>query len=111
MPMSSSLVGRSSKRFRAVAGARWLMSYAAGLPDITLHGTATLALAVSALVRRELDGDPARVHRYGCRFAAMVRMPSTIALHVHAARDRTVWFTVLNEEGDAAIDRGYLIAR
>ena len=87
------------------------VALSAGLPDIILHGTATLALAISALVERELDGDPTRVHRYGCRFAAMVRMPSTITLRVHAAADRTVWFSVLNGDGDAAIDRGYLIAR
>ena len=87
------------------------VAVAAGLPDIILHGTATLALAISALVEGELDGDPGRVHRYGCRFAAMVLMPSIITLRIHAASDRTRWFSVLNEEGDAAIDQGYLIAR
>ena len=87
------------------------VALAAGLPDLILHGTATLALAISALVEGELEGDPARVHRYGCRLAAMVRMPSTITLHVHAGSERTVWFSVLNEEGAPAIDNGYLIAR
>ena len=86
------------------------VALAAGLPDIILHGTATLALALSALVERELGGDPARVLRYGCRFAAMVPMPSAITLQVHAAAQGTVWFSVLNADGAAAIDRGYLIA-
>lgn len=87
------------------------VALSAGLPDIILHGTATLALAISALVERELDGDPTRVHRYGCRFAAMVRMPSSITLRIHAAADGVAWFSVLNAEGDPAIDQGYLIAR
>ena len=87
------------------------VALSAGLPDIILHGTATLALAISALVEGELDGDPARVRRYGCRFAAMVRLPSTITVRLDAAVDGVRWFTVLNEEGDAAIDKGYLIAR
>ena len=87
------------------------VALAAGLPDIILHGTATLALAISALVERELDGDPSRVHRYGCRFAAMVRMPGSITLRIHAAADKAVWFSVLNAEGEPAIDQGYLIAR
>ncbi len=87
------------------------IALAAGLPDIILHGTATLALAVSVLVNRELDGDPARVHRYGCRLAAMVRMPSTITLRIDAGRRGACWFTVLNEDGAAAISRGYLTSR
>ena len=87
------------------------VALSAGLPDIILHGTATLALAISALVERELGGDPTRVHRYGCRFGAMVRMPSSITLRIHAARDRTVWFSVLNAAGEPAIAQGYLIAR
>jgi acyl dehydratase len=51
---------------------------AAGLPDALLHGTATLALAVSAVLAREADGDPARVRRVTARFGAPVWMPSTL---------------------------------
>ena len=80
----------------------------AGLPDVILHGTATLALAVSALVNHELDGDPTHVARYACRFAAMVLMPSTITLEIEAKADEHVWFTVWNENGELAIKNGYL---
>ncbi len=45
---------------------------AAGLPDIILHGTATLALAVSVLLEREAGGDPTPLKRVRCRFGAMV---------------------------------------
>ncbi|MEK7709432.1 MAG: MaoC/PaaZ C-terminal domain-containing protein, partial [candidate division NC10 bacterium] len=41
---------------------------AAGLPDIILHGTATLAMAVSAVVESEVGGDPTHVKRIRCRF-------------------------------------------
>ena len=37
------------------------VALAAGLPDIILHGTATLALAVSALVDHQLGGDAAEI--------------------------------------------------
>lgn len=86
---------------------------AAGLPDIILHGTATLALAVSALLAREADGDPTRVRRVRCRFGAMVFMPSTICvkrLDRNAGPDgETVGFQVLTEAGRAAIGEGIII--
>ncbi len=54
------------------------VALAAGLPDIILHGTATMALAVTRLVDEYLGGDPTRVRRLGGRFSAMVLMPSTL---------------------------------
>src|SRR5262245_34947029 len=46
----------------------------AGLSDIILHGTATLALAVSQVVAREVRA-PRAVTRVAGRFGAMVLMP------------------------------------
>ena len=48
----------------------------AGLPGLILHGTATLALAVSAIVKRKRPNDPERVAEIYGRFGAMVLMPS-----------------------------------
>ncbi len=48
----------------------------AGLPGIILHGTATLALAVSTVIDHESDGRPEGVRRIGARFARMVPLPS-----------------------------------
>lgn len=87
------------------------VALAAGLPDIILHGTATLALAVSALVGRRLDGDPGRVTRLGGRFAAMVLMPSTLTLIVHHDAGGEISFTMLNEQGERAISQGFLCYR
>ena len=79
----------------------------AGLPDIILHGTATLALAVSNLVTNVLGGETSRVARVGGRFAAVVLMPSTIQLN-YTQVDRCVHFEVLNEAGESAIRNGFL---
>ncbi len=84
------------------------VALAAGLPDIILHGTATLALAVSKLVHECLDLDPARVGRVACRFAAMVLMPSTLRLVVDARSESGIWFTIFNDDEKPAIRGGYL---
>lgn len=79
---------------------------AAGLPDIILHGTATLALSVSrALAALEID--PAAVRRVRCRFAGMVTMPATLT--VHAARGHgELAFETRNERGEPVIQRGWM---
>jgi len=84
------------------------VALAAGLPDIILHGTATMALAVSRIVERYLDADPSRVVRLGGRFSAMVLMPSTIELVVHADRDRVISYSVFTHDGQRAISQGFL---
>ncbi len=83
------------------------VALAAGLPDIILHGTATLALAVSEIVNLYADGDPTRVTRLGGRFAAMVLMPSTITLQSHQ-QGKIISYQVLNETGQTAISGGFV---
>lgn len=84
------------------------VALAAGLPDIILHGTATLALAVTRIINERLGGDPTRVKRIGGRFAAMVLMPSTIQLQLSASGDNHLSFQVLNEQGETAISKGFI---
>jgi len=76
---------------------------AAGLPDIILHGTATLALSVSRILQT-FKVDPAQVQRVQCRFAGMVLMPSTLQLHA-AVTGRSVYFETHNDKGEAVISR------
>lgn len=83
------------------------VALAAGLPDIILHGTATLALAVSRLVDHVLGGDAQRVRRLGGRFRSMVLMPSTLQLQFEDLGS-TVHFELLTEAGGPAIDAGFL---
>jgi acyl dehydratase len=84
---------------------------AAGLPEIILHGTATLALAVSRIVESEAGKDPARVERVAARFGAMVTMPSTLKIRVQARADTAVFFEVLTGEGRLAIRDGMAVLR
>lgn len=81
---------------------------AAGLPDIILHGTSTLARAVSLLVDHYLDGDPRRVTRAGCRFSGMVLMPGMLALRVENHHETLLNFSVLGDAGTELISRGFL---
>ena len=91
------------------------VALAAGLPDIILHGTATLALAVSRVIERYLfdpdldpDPDPGRVTRLGCRFTGMVRMPSTVTLRIEREAHDGVSFEALNADGRAVLRGGYV---
>ena len=80
---------------------------AAGLPDIILHGTATLAYSISAALK-QWRLEPATVRRVACRFSGMVLMPSTIS--VHAARDgRSIQFQTFNDKAETVISRGLLL--
>lgn len=69
---------------------------AAGLPDIILHGTATLALSVS-----RLKIEPTRVRRIRCRFSGMVLMPSRLEVHGNGTD-----FETRGPKGEVVISRG-----
>ncbi len=88
---------------------------AAGLPSIILHGTATMALAVSRIIASDAGNDPERIGRVAGRFGAMVTMPSTLMVRVigrdESASSASVFFEVLNGEGRLAIRDGLVIIR
>ena len=79
---------------------------AAGLPAIILHGTATLALAVSRVVARELDADPARVRGVAARFTGMVMVPTRLNVRSHALPDGAVGFDVVGADGTPVVSDG-----
>ena len=70
---------------------------AAGLSGIILHGTATLALSVSRLTKT--------AKRVRCRFAGMVPMPGTLAVHASRVGDE-ILFETRDAKGQAVIERG-----
>jgi acyl dehydratase len=72
---------------------------AAGLPGLILHGTATLALAVSRVPARDAAGDGRRVRAVRGRFTGMVSMPSTLTVRGHAGGDDTIAFDALAADG------------
>jgi acyl dehydratase len=84
----------------------------AGLPDIILHGTATLALAVSQALRREPDGPATRVRRIACRLGGMVRMPSVLTVQglgaTESGEERANRFRALTDDGRPALRDGLL---
>ncbi|NOT56866.1 MAG: hypothetical protein HOP18_19890 [Deltaproteobacteria bacterium] len=87
----------------------------AGLPGLILHGTATLALAVSQIVEWEADNTPERVGRVAGRFNAMVLMPSEITVRIlsrqRAAGGDVVSFDVITAEGGFAVRDGVVVLR
>jgi acyl dehydratase len=82
------------------------VAHAAGLPAIILHGTATLALAVSRVVARELDGDPTRVRGVTVRFTGMVRLPSRLVVRGRAAEAGGVAYDAVGPDGAAVLSHG-----
>ena len=85
----------------------------AGLPDIILHGTATLALAVSAALERATVNPDAGIARITCRFTGMVPLPSVITVEGWKARgatgDGVIAFQVLGSDGRLVLRDGRLI--
>ena len=79
---------------------------AAGLPGLILHGTATLALAVSRVVARDLGGEPAAVRGVAARFTGMVRMPSTLTVRGGDIRGEELAFDALDGAGRRVLSNG-----
>jgi acyl dehydratase len=87
----------------------------AGLPGLILHGTATLAIAVSRIIQAQGGGNPARVAQIYGRFGAMVLMPSEVLVRIDGCEKcdagEAVFFEVLNADGGRAIRNGFVILR
>jgi len=84
----------------------------AGLSAILLHGTATLALAVSAALAREPRGAETPVARIACRFTGMVSLPSRLTVTGRAARagdgGNRATFRAATPDGRAVLSGGWL---
>jgi acyl dehydratase len=78
----------------------------AGLPGIILHGTATLALAVSRIIDQGFAGETGAVARIAARFAGMVAIPSTLNLRIFESDQGAIRFSVLDERGKPVIRDG-----
>ena len=88
------------------------MARRAGLSAILLHGTATLALSVSAALAREPRGAETPVARGVCRFTGMVSLPSRLTVTGRSAHagdgSVTVGFRATTPDGRAALSDGWL---
>ena len=76
---------------------------AAGLPDIILHGTATLALSISNVLQA-FKADPLAVRRARCRFSGMVLMPNTLQVCGVVSGNR-IFFETRNAAGELVVSR------
>ena len=91
------------------------MAAKAGLPGIILHGTATLAMAVSRIIADEAGGEPERVAQIYGRFGAMVLMPSEVLVRVNGREKcdggEAVFFETISANGGRAIRDGLVMLR
>lgn len=81
---------------------------AAGLPAPILHGTCTLAMAMSAAFSWAGVAAPDAPRRVRARFVGMVRMPSTLELRVTQPSARAIHFDVFDAQGAAVLRDGRL---
>ena len=90
------------------------VALAAGLPDIILHGSANIAIALREVINRSLDGDPTRLRRFAGQFRGMVfpgEDVSVSALEVRDEGDREiVFYEMRNHRGELAIANGVVVA-
>jgi len=82
----------------------------AGLTAPILHGSATLALAVSQVIQQDLDSDPARVREIAARFTGLVFMPSTFTVRGRGRAGDLLAFDAVDERGEPVLSDGVLRA-
>ncbi len=79
---------------------------AAGLAHPILHGTATLALAVSRVVARDLGGEPAPVREIAARFTGMVPLASRVIVRGRGPADGVCAFDAIGRDGRTVLADG-----
>ena len=88
---------------------------AAGLPGVILHGSATKAISLTAIVNRCFNGDARRVTRLCGQLRGMVLMDSVITIEGLSETivngEKRVLFRTLNEQGQAAVSNGIVCGR
>ena len=87
---------------------------AAGLPDMILHGSATKAMALMAVVDECLSGNADRVTRKTGQLRGMVLMDTKVKVESLAEEvvegEVRIAFRVLNDQGEPAIGNGVICA-
>ena len=90
------------------------VALAAGLPDIILHGSANITIALREVIDRNLDRDPTRVQRFAGQFRGMVIPGTEVAVRALEVRDdgdrEIVFYEMRNDQGELAIANGVVVA-
>ncbi len=79
-----------------------------GLPDIILQGTATLAMSVSTLIRKELNNDPRRVNVVSGKFTDIVVPPNQLSIRLLKKNRQDLYFDVSDKHHKFVLKGGYL---
>lgn len=88
---------------------------AAGLPGVILHGSATKAMSLTAVVNQCFEGDANRITRLCGQLRGMVLMDSGVTVEGLAEDEfdgeKRILFRTLNAEGEPAIRNGVVCGR
>lgn len=79
-----------------------------GLPDIVLQGTATLAMGVSAIIRKELGNDPGRVKVVAGKFTGIVVPPNQLNVRLLKKGATDFSFDILDQNDKFVLRGGYV---
>ena len=87
---------------------------AAGLPDIILHGSANITLALREVINRNCNADPTRIKRYAGQFRGMVIPGTDVTVSALETRqeggDEVIFYEMRNDQGELAIANGVVVA-
>ena len=90
------------------------VALAAGLPDIILHGSANITIALREVINRNLDGDPTRLRRFAGQFRGMVIPGQDVSVNALEVRDEgdreVIFYEMRNHLGELAIANGVVVA-
>ena len=88
---------------------------AAGLPAIILHGSATKAMSLTAVINQCFDGDATRITRLCGQLRGMVFMESVVTVEGLAEQivdgEKRILFRARNAQGQSAISNGIVCGR
>ena len=79
-----------------------------GLPDIILQGTATLAMSISTLLKKELGDDPRLVEVVAGKFTDVVVPPNNLTVQLLKKSSQELFFDVKEKTGQFVIRGGYI---
>jgi hypothetical protein len=79
-----------------------------GLPDIILQGTATLAISISTILKKELNCDPQTVRLLAGKFTDIVVPPNRLTVRLLKQENNQFYFDVHQKNGNFVIRGGYL---
>lgn len=82
---------------------------AAGLPDIIMHGSGTLAVAIRQILDALGQSDLYRVHRFACRFTGLVVPPTKLAIRYAVDEQGMLLFDVVTSTGQSVIANGRIL--